>query len=102
MNDEPVPTWGMPEEPIPNVSGTSIDLSAIAKEAAPRAFLSLADANAQFGFVHCIKCGRGGHTGTSLITIIADVTTNREAKACAEHATTYLRPKDLMKHKRHK
>jgi len=90
----------MSDEPVPNVAKQPLDLSAISKEATPRAFLSLADANVQYSFVHCVDCDRGGHTGHSLYTIIKDVTTRREAKACQDHASQYIRPKDLLKIKK--
>lgn len=90
----------MNDKPIPNVAPTPLDLSAIAKEASAPPTISLADANIQYGFVHCCDCGVGGHTGHTLLTIIRDVTTGKEDKACQEHAKKYLRPKDLKHYKR--
>lgn len=95
---------------IPSSATRPIDLSAIAGNAAalakadrdvvPSRTISLADANVLYSFVHCCDCGVGGHTGHTLYTIIKNVATLMEAKACARHVGQYIRPKDLKKRRK--
>ena len=66
----------------------------------PPGTISLDDANARFGFIHCVVCGVGGHTGHTLYTIIENVVTHQKGHACALHVHQFVRPKDLKKKKR--
>ncbi len=56
--------------------------------------------NRKFNIRSCVVCGRGGHTRTTLLTVIVNVVSQEQGYACTEHVKFYVRPKDIKTRKR--